>query len=185
MYPSVDKIKAILIKGSYISEADSKAAEQSSHDSSEYVEFLIRQELLNKRLLGQALAEGYNMPFVDLDANPATKEQLLLIPEEIGRRNRVVYIKSSDTVVALATDKPETVDTKELQTIFPKKTIRLAYTLPEYIDASFNLYEQPLETRFSKIISGVAGNVLLRKSSMRLFGMRSPTARQIFTLSHK
>ncbi len=153
MYPSIDKIKAILIKGSYISEADSAAAEEASHDSSEYVEYLIRQELLNKRLLGQALAEGYNMPFVDLDANPATKEHLLLIPEEIGRRNRVVYVKASDTVVALATDKPESVNAQELQVLFPKKAIRLAYTLPEYIEASFNLYEQPLETRFSKIIS--------------------------------
>lgn len=153
MYPSIDKIKSILVKGSYITEADSKAAEQTSHDSSEYVENLIRKELLNKRLLGQALAEGYKIPFVDLDASPVAKENLLLISEEIARRNRVVYVKSSDSVVAIATDKPESVDTKELQAIFPKKSIRLAYTLPEYIETAFNLYEQPLETRFSKIIS--------------------------------
>lgn len=152
MYPSVEKIREILLKGSYISEADSEAAEKTSHDSAEYVEYLIRQELLNKRLLGQALAEGYGLPFVDLDANPVTKENLSLIDEEVARRNRVVYIKSTDKIVALATDVPEAIKIKELEPSFPDKTIKLAYTLPEYIDASFNLYEQPLETRFSKII---------------------------------
>ena len=152
MYPSVEKIRDILLKGSYISEADSEAAEKTSHDSTEYVEYLIRQELLNKRLLGQALAEGYGLPFVDLDANPITKENLNLIDEEVARRNRVVYIKSTDKLVVLATDSPETTKIKELEPSFANKAIKLAYTLPEYIDASFNLYEQPLETRFSKII---------------------------------
>lgn len=153
MYPSIDKIKAILLKESYISTADSEAAEKVAHDGASYVEYLIRQELLDKRLLGQALAESYNVPFADLDANPATKETIAFIPEDIGRKNRVVYAKSSEKVVALATDNPAGADVKALHSLFPGKTIRFAYTLPEYIEASFTLYEQPLETRFSKIIS--------------------------------
>lgn len=153
MYPSIDKIKTILLKENYISDEDSKAAEQNSSDSKGYVEYLIRQEVLNKRLLGQALAEGYNMPFADLEANPVGKEQVAVIPESIAKAQRAVFVKASDQVAAIATDKPENIDPKALVEFFPGKKIRLAYALPEQIDAAFALYEQPLETRFSQIIA--------------------------------
>jgi len=153
MYPSIDKLKAILLKESYISEADSKAAEAAGKDSAGYVEYLIREELLSKRLLGQAIAEAYNMPFVDLETNPVSRENVALIPEDIARASRAVFIKASDQVAAVATDVPEKVDLKALSTVFKGKRVRLAYALPEQIEASFSLYVQPLETRFSHIIS--------------------------------
>jgi type IV pilus assembly protein PilB len=153
MYPSIDKIKQTLLKENYISEEDSKAAEAEAKDSAGYVDYLIRQELLSRKLLGQALAEGYAMPFADLEVNPITKEQVNLIPEEQARAMHVVFVKSSDQIVALATDNPARVDLRALSKYFPDKKIRLAYTLPEYIEQSFTLYEQPLETRFSQIIS--------------------------------
>lgn len=152
MYPDVEKIKAILIKESYISEADSQAAAAASHDSAGYVEFLIRQQLLTKTLLGQALAESYGMPYADLTANPITKEQIVKIPENIARAMRVVFVKASDQVAAVATDTPKDVQLEKLTPLFAGKKVRLAYTLPEYIEASFNLYEKPLATRFSQII---------------------------------
>lgn len=153
MYPDIETIKGILLKESYISEADSKAAEQNAHSGAEYVNYLIREELLSRRLLGQALAEAYDMPFADLEANPLTKAETKYLPEDLARAERVLYVKASDKVVALATDSPKKVDLKKVMPLFPNKRIRLAYTLPEYIEQSFMLYEQPLETRFSAIIS--------------------------------
>lgn len=152
MYPDVEKIKTILIKESYISEADSAAAEAASHDGASYVEYLIRQQLLTKALLGQALAESYGLPFADLTVNPITKELIAQIPEDFARAKRVVFVKASDKVVAIATDKPEGVKGDELEPYFKGKKVRLAYTLPEHIEASFSLYEKPLTTRFSQIM---------------------------------
>lgn len=152
MYPSIDKIKAILLKESYISEEDSKAAEANAHDSASYIEYLIRQQLLSKTLLGQALAEAYRLPFADLGVNPPSKENIAVIPQDVARANRAVFVKASDKIAAIATDAPEKVDLQAIRQLFPHKEIRLAYTLPEYIETSFNLYEQPLETRFSNII---------------------------------
>lgn len=152
MYPSIDKIKAILLQQSYISEEDSKAAEAASHDSAGYVDYLIRSELLTKALLGQALAESYKLPFADLNVNPVTKDSIKLIPEAIARANRAVFVKENDKVAAVATDMPEKINLQELTKFFPGKKLRVAFALPEHIDASFSLYEQPLETRFSAII---------------------------------
>jgi len=152
MYPSIDKIKAVLIQGSYISEEDSKAAEEIAHDSATYIDYLIRAELLTKPLLGQALAEGYRLPFADLAAHPVTKEQIALIPEDIARPMRVAVIQTTNTAVTLATDTPNGLDAGKLASVFKGKKVQVAYTLPEYIDATFNLYERPLGTRFSRII---------------------------------
>lgn len=151
-YPDIQKIKALLIKENYIAEADSKAAEAASSDSAGYVDYLIRQQLLTKALLGQALAESYKIPFADLNVNPITKELIAQIPEEIARAQRVVFVKASDQVAAVASDTPEKVNLADLAPYFPHKKVRLAYTLPEYIDSSFSLYEKPLTTRFSQIM---------------------------------
>src|SRR5689334_18783662 len=102
MYPSIDKIKTALLRENYISEADSQAAEAASHDSAGYVDYLIRADLLSKTLLGQALAEQEGLPFADLGANPATKEQVAVIPEEVARAQRVVAARVGDDAVLLA-----------------------------------------------------------------------------------
>lgn len=152
MYPSIEKIKEVLLEQSYISAEDSAAAEAVAHDSAGYVEFLIRSELLNKTLLGQALAESYKLPFANLDANPLGEDEVNKIEEKIAREQRVVYLKESEKVVAIATDSPENINAKVIKKLFPHQNVRLAYTLPEYIDRAFELYEQPLETRFSQIL---------------------------------
>jgi type IV pilus assembly protein PilB len=153
MYPDIDTIKKILLKENYISETDSKAAEIAAKDSAGYVEYLIREQLLTKTLLGQAVAESLHVPFADLAITPITKENLSLIPEDFARSNRIVFVKASDKVAAIATDAPEAVDLSKVAPFFEGKQLRLAYTLPEYIDTAFKLYEQPLGTRFSRIIA--------------------------------
>lgn len=152
MYPSIDKIKAFLVKENYISAEDSTAAEAVSKDSAGYIEYLIREELLSKTLLGQALAEGYRLPFADLNAKPPSKEQAALLPEETARTMRIVVAHADERTVAIATDSPETIEPAKLKALFPRRKVSLAYTLPEYVDTAFELYEQPLDTRFSQII---------------------------------
>lgn len=153
MYPSIDKVKAVLLRENYISEADSALAEKAAHDSNGYIDFLIRQELLSKSLLGQALAEGYRLPFADFAINAAIKEQVLLIAEDQARAQRLVVVQSDANGVLVATDQPENINPPKVKGLFPQQKVRLAYTLPEYVDQSYEMYEQPLVTRFSEIIA--------------------------------
>jgi type IV pilus assembly protein PilB len=152
MYPSVDKIKSILLKENYISESDSAAAEKAAHDSIGYIDFLIRQEVLTKTLLGQALAEGYGLPFADFGAKTIAKTQVQEIPEAAARAQRLVVSQSDEQSVTIATDRPEKIDPPAVKKLFPGRKVRLGYTLPEYVEKAFELYERPLATRFSDII---------------------------------
>jgi type II secretory ATPase GspE/PulE/Tfp pilus assembly ATPase PilB-like protein len=153
MYPELATIKAILLKESYVSEADNAAAEKVAGGSSEaYIEYLIRQELLSKSLLGQSIAEAYQLAYVDLERTPPSQSEIKNIPEDLARANRVIYIKENTTTVGLVSDRPDKVDIKALVAVFPGKDIDLAYTLPEYITKALTLYQQALETRFTRII---------------------------------
>lgn len=153
MYPSIDKIKTILLQEGYVSEEESKAAEAASKDSASYVEYLMRQEVLSKTLLGQALAEGYRLSFADFGAHPLSKEQVTQIPEDVARSQRIVVARADDSVVVLATDAPEKIDPSKVKPLFPRHKLQLAYTLPEYIETAFESYEQSLSTRFSQILA--------------------------------
>lgn len=152
MYPDIEHVKSILLKGNYISPEDSKAAEAAAQDTAGYIDHLIREQLLTKSLLGQAIAEAYGIPYADLEVHPINKENAARIPEQIARANRAIFVKESDTVAAIASDAPDKVDVKKLQEFFKGKKIKLAYALPEHIEVSFSHYIQPLATRFSHII---------------------------------
>lgn len=152
MYPDITKLKAILLKESYISEEDSAVAEKNAQDSREYLDHLIKQDVLTPSLIGQALAEAYKLPFADFSTNVPSKAHVQLIPEDLAREQHLVVADEDDATVQVATDQPEKIDPPKITAVFKGRKVRLAYTLPEYIDSAFELYEQPLATRFSKII---------------------------------
>ncbi len=151
-------IKEILLAGNYITEDDVKKAEEfaKTHRTS-LVDFLLAEGLVNKDMLGQAIAESLKVPYADLNSNQPPKEQVLLIPENIAKKLRVVAFSVKKTGVVVATDNPARGDVKkELENVFPDKKISLSFSLSEDIDAAFSQYQRTLETRFSKIIeSGV------------------------------
>lgn len=144
----------LLLKESYISVDDAKAAAayaQKHHAAP--IEYLLREGLISKALLGQALAESHKLPFVDLTVHEPTNSQLQKIPEEIAKTDRIILVSENDKEVVLATDLLKTKN-PSLKDIFPGKSISYAYALSEDIDEIFRLYKQPLQTRFSAIISG-------------------------------
>lgn len=152
MYPALESLKKILLAESYISKEDSAAAEKVSKTGDEYVQFLTSHGVLTPTLLGQAIAEAYKLPFADLPAHPAPKETTAMIPEPTARAMRIVVAKQDEHSVQIATDTPEKIDPQAIKKLFTGRKISLAYTLPEFVSASFASYVQPLDTRFSKIV---------------------------------
>ncbi|HEY6736145.1 MAG TPA: GspE/PulE family protein [Candidatus Saccharimonadia bacterium] len=154
MYPELEAIKSILLKESYISEADNAAAQAVAHDSAGYIEYLIQHDLLSKTLLGHALAEAYQMSYYDLTASPIGKESITAIPETTARSYRMMLAKDTGKIVTIVTDDARGHNAKmaRLEQLFPKRKIKLVYGLPESMESALSLYNQPLETRFSQII---------------------------------
>jgi type II secretory ATPase GspE/PulE/Tfp pilus assembly ATPase PilB-like protein len=148
-------IPDILLQANYVSAEDiKKAKEASKKQHVSVVDFLLRENLVTKDLLGQAVAEFFKMPYADLNTNLPSKEQVLKIPEDIAKKRRLVLFREGDKSVIVTTDKPQQTQLlATLKKIFKGKKIELAYSISEDIDNSFIYYRKALETRFSKIIA--------------------------------
>ncbi len=147
-------IKQTLLKENYITEEDVRRADEfaKTHRTS-FVEYLLQENLITKDLLGQAVAESHNVPYVDLNSAPAEPEQVQKIPEEIAKKYHAILCKEETNSITVTTDDPKNAELPPaLKKLFPGTKISIAYSLTEDITASFVHYQKPLETRFSKII---------------------------------
>src|SRR3990172_5628959 len=150
------QLKEILMGGSYVTEEDLVNAEEYvNQKKGTLTDYLLAEGIINKDLLGQAIAEAFNVPYADLNTNVPTREQVLRIPEEIARQYRVVLYCEEDEQAAITTDTLSTPGLLEaLQPHFGGKGITITYSLPEDIDAAFVHYRKPLDTRITKILEG-------------------------------
>lgn len=152
------KIKEILLRQDYVTKEDlQKAEEYSKTRQIDVLDYLLSEQIITKDLLGQAIAESYGVPYADLNSAQPSKEQVIKIPEEIAKRNRLIAFRSDSKIVIFTTDSPDQpyltdADILILKNIFFGKEIRLQYSLPEDIDAALLNYSKALDTRFKKII---------------------------------
>lgn len=151
-----NNIKDLLIAGNYISQEDvQKAEEVASKSNITLIEALLRDGVVNSDIVGQATAESFKVPYADLNSAAISADQVRKIPEDVAKKLRVViFNEDNNKEVIVTTDNPLQQDLiAELHPLFPDKTIKITYSLPEDINSFFVYYEKPLDTRFSKIIA--------------------------------
>lgn len=151
-----EKVSEVLIKGNYVTESDLREAKElAGKNHTSLVECLIAKNIINRDLLGQAIAEFFSILYADLNSIQPEKEQVLLIPETIAKRFHVVVFKKDEEAIVIATDNPAQRGLKEnLATVFPGKEIKIALSFTEDIEPLFIYYQKSLDTRFSRIIEG-------------------------------
>ena len=148
-------LKEILLQGNYIDKNDvSEAEKYAQKNRTPFLEYFFINNLLTKDLVGQAIAETLEVPYMDLNSHMPSKEQVLLIEEEIARKYSAVVFNEDKNEVMIASDEPDKKEELEkvLKEIFAKKKISIGYALSEDIEASFKHYRKSLQTRFAKII---------------------------------
>jgi len=150
-----NKIKEILLAGSYISKEDAEKADKFvKNREGEFLDYFLREGILTPDLLGQALAESFGVLYIDLNTNIPEKDLVLKIPEQIAVKFRAIAASETDKSVAVTTDDPSAKDLLETVTkIFPDKKVSIAFSLSEDIDALLLFYKKTLDTRFGKIIA--------------------------------
>lgn len=149
-----EQLKQILLKGNYLTSDAAERAEASalSHHVS-FTDQLLTDGLITNDLLGQAIAESFDVPYSDLNSASLPPEQINLIPEELARKQRAVVFSKNESGLVVTTDNPHNHELlPELTKLFTGKKIKITYSLPSDIDALFVNYQKPLETRFSKIL---------------------------------
>lgn len=148
------KLKEILIAGSYVSHEDLERASIAAYEERVPLpDYLLQQGLITKDLLGQAIAEAWQVPYADLNSNEPSHEQILKIPEAVAKKYHAILFDENAEHVTVTTDYPGDDNLlAALTRLFPSKKIILAFSLPDDIEPLFVHYQKSLETRFSEII---------------------------------
>lgn len=148
-----ETVREILVSQNYISEDDmAKAIAYAKKNSSNPIDYLLNEELIDKNILAQAIGEYYKIPYVDLGKFKPTKDMVLKTPREVAEKYRIVLF-SEENGAQYATDMVEDVEQlRKISSILGKKGMTLHYTNKEDIDNALSLYKKSLDTRFSQII---------------------------------
>ncbi len=153
------KIKEVLLRENYVTPDDINKAEDyiREHQGSSIVDYLFSSGLINKDLLGQAVAEAFRVPYANLDFHKPSQEQVLRIPWETAQKYRVVLYNDDDVYrVMVATDNPKNQELlAELKRIFIEKKIVVAFGFPKDVEASFVHYRDPLVNRLGQLFQNV------------------------------
>ncbi|TSC61416.1 MAG: Uncharacterized protein Greene041614_1099 [Parcubacteria group bacterium Greene0416_14] len=149
-----EKLKDILLRGKYVSPDDIRKAEEFAiKNLVSLEEYLLTEELITKDLIGQAIAESLDVAYANLNSNQPSHEQVVKIPEDIAKQNRIVLFRDDGNRIIITSDNPNEQNMLALvPKLFQGKKISIAYSLSEDIDTVLAQYQKPLETRFSKII---------------------------------
>lgn len=152
-------IDEILLKGHYLSPEDIKRAMTyaKAHDV-EVTDYLLSEGLITRRLLGQAIAESYHVPFYDLELKPPSRDTALKLTEGIAKRyNALLLVEEEDKRVTVATSDPTAPGlVEELAEVFHGKKVDLVYSPKEDVTPFFKAYEAPLVMRIIEAIGGGA-----------------------------
>jgi type IV pilus assembly protein PilB len=148
------KLEAILLQENYVSKEDlDKANEVISKNKISLLDYLLSEKIINKNLIGQAVAESLHIPYFDLNSALPAPEQVRKIPEDIAKKYHAVITSEEKDKITVTTDNPESPDLiHNLEKLFVGKKISITYSLFDDINLCFVHYQKALETRFSKII---------------------------------
>lgn len=147
-------LKQIIVNSGFISLKNYEEAEKIANDLKKPItDILLFQGLISESVLGQLIADYYQVPFISLVNKIIPSETLNLIPETLARTYEVIAFKKENGVLHLAMVDPKNLEIQEL--IKKKTNLKI---IPYYFtQADFrkviSQYKRSLKEEFEKIIA--------------------------------
>jgi type IV pilus assembly protein PilB len=130
-----------------------EAVEESKKTQIPLQEILVQHDLVPDEALGVVVADLYNLPFARLSQTSIPQNILLLIPELVAKKNKIVAFNEDKYGVHVATSQPENTN---LISLLEKKTgtpIKLYYATTLDITNALGLYAQDFTKKFSELLN--------------------------------
>jgi general secretion pathway protein E len=136
-----------LVKGSFISDSDLKAAEEiAARTDKKLSEVLVEQGLVDSEVLGSVLSLKYGVSVVNLAQLEIQPEAIALVSEKVARKHHILPILVDGDTLTIATNEPQDFRTvnsiaaltrKRIETVIP-----VGMSLDDAIDANYTLSAQ-------------------------------------------
>jgi len=147
------QVKEILLKESYVSEADLKKAEKEAKAAgTPLIDQLFTAGILTTDLFGQAMGEHFKVPFVDLKKERIDETAFRLIPELVGRSREVVAYNISPEGLKVAMADPGDLDIRHALEKKSGLPVLAHYAFEGDIIDAFSRYEAGLGDEFKAVL---------------------------------
>ncbi|MBU0661183.1 type II/IV secretion system protein [Patescibacteria group bacterium] len=146
------QIKDILLEQHYIDEKDVVAAQEfvDSHGGT-LLDYFFIEGILDKQVLGEGLAEYYQVPFADFDTMRIDAEAIVSIPQAVTEKQGVIAFSQGKNEMKIGMLDPSNLPVRELlEKRFGK--IKVYLILEEDFDKAIALYKSNMQEQFKELL---------------------------------
>jgi type IV pilus assembly protein PilB len=158
-----EKIKKILLEESYISSEDLQKAEKYvKKEGGKVLDYLFDKHILNKEIFGEAMAEYFTVPFVNLEKESVNEEALHLITEAVAKSKSIIAFFKDENILKIGMTDPSDLN---MINIIRKKTgleIKVYFITDDDLKRSLKFYKGSLKNEFDKILKKLKDKSLNR-----------------------
>ncbi|TSC96326.1 MAG: Type II secretion system protein E [Parcubacteria group bacterium Athens1014_10] len=147
------QIKEIIINNKILSEKEfTDIGPEIKKSKLSLEEYLYEKKIISEDLFYEAVANYFNIPFINLKNKIILPDILQLIPESIAKTHKIIAFEKDDQILKLACLDPKNL---EIFDFIERKTnlkLKIFITTPLIIKETLKQYRKPLETAVEKII---------------------------------
>lgn len=164
------KLKEILVKPKFITEADFKLAQKATKNKKRSLEeVLVEKELISDAHLGKLIAEELGYKFVDLEKEAIPEKIIKIVPEIVARTQEIIVFDKGKAGIKVATTNPgnfQMIDWIERKT--GEKVVPY-YATPKDVKGALRYYQKELKKTFEEIIKEQTGSLGKKKVKVEDF----------------
>ena len=148
-----DKLREIILKSGFVSSKDFDAAVKTSEElSKSLTDVLIYKGVISEDVLGQLVAEYYQVPYIKLANKVIPIEVLSLVPEEAATSFHMVPFAREGDVLSLSMEDPGDLEAREFAKRKTGLQLNIFYATGPDLAQVFGQYKQNIKELFTKII---------------------------------
>lgn len=158
------KIKEILLKQNYVSEADLALAEEygKSHNTS-FLDHLFVEDILSPEILSQAIGEFFGVAPIDLKNEKIDEKMVKLLPEIVCRKKGLALLNISGDKAKLVMTNPADLESRNLVAKRVEHQLDVYYINEEGLAQVLAVFETGLEEEVKGLIVKLASAGLSRE----------------------
>lgn len=150
---STDTLRTIVVASGFVSPEDFdvsvKAAKELGKDIPDVLAY---KGFLTEDILGNLIAEYYNVPYVDLSHKTIPSELLTVIPEEAALTFRMIPFELSKSELSVAMEDPSNLEAKEFVKRKTGYNLKIFYVRNADLSKAAGQYKRDIKEVFDKII---------------------------------
>jgi len=149
-----DQIIKILLDGNYLSvEEFEQAKSHVARSGGSLLDYFFSHNLISKEVLGQALAEQYDVLYVDLEKEKIDEKALYLVPATVAKAKKVIAFAIDDDYLKLGMSNPLNLEIRHLLEKKTGKTVIPYFITDKDFENAFRLYRGTVQDEMNSILA--------------------------------